>query len=60
MIEVKWICPVCLIENTDLYDETTFPVCEQCEDAWEWDMVLNEEEMQRYNKLWVEQELKVK
>lgn len=56
MIEVYWNCPKCGTQNLDLYDETAFPPCEKCGESFEWDDLLSDEEMDKYNNLWIVQE----
>jgi len=45
--ETGWICPHCKQKNIDLFNETTVPLCEQCNHAFNWWDVLPPEEYQK-------------
>lgn len=46
-MEVQWICGVCETENVDLFNWTSFPMCEniQCNQDFMWDEILTADEI---------------
>ena len=50
----KWDCPQCAQPNEDIFSETAFPYCENCDCHPEWGGILSPEQMTRANEMWVE------
>jgi len=39
-IAKTWDCPNCQYRNADYIDQTVQPLCEKCEESFDWDEVL--------------------
>jgi hypothetical protein len=37
---VLWICPICQHQNTEYYPLPAFPLCDQCSETFDRDVVL--------------------